>query len=190
MRAKAFTLIELLIVIGIISILALIALPNMLEAQTRAKISRAKADIRTIATAMEAYAVDANKYPPNFNTGMYPGIVVESEYLSFAALTTPVAYVSTAPLDVFGPDALWPTRGSYFDYVGIDTVNGQSELYDPGNVAYWQGHALKWYIASRGPNNQFDMAALNMHQLPQGIYDTTNGTISDGDVARTNVSQL
>src|SRR5690606_2741475 len=61
---KAFTLIELLIVVAIIAILAAIAVPNFLEAQTRSKVSRARTDMRTVATAMEAYAVDHNKYPP------------------------------------------------------------------------------------------------------------------------------
>lgn len=61
---NGFTLIELLIVVAIIAILAAIAVPNFLEAQTRAKVSRAQADMRTIATCIESYYVDNNKYPP------------------------------------------------------------------------------------------------------------------------------
>lgn len=59
---KGFTLIELLIVVAIIAILAAIAVPNFLEAQTRAKVSRAKNDMRSIATALESYFVDKNTF--------------------------------------------------------------------------------------------------------------------------------
>ena len=59
----AFTLIELLIVVAIIAILAAIAVPNFLEAQTRAKVSRAMADMRSIATGVESFRIDTNKYP-------------------------------------------------------------------------------------------------------------------------------
>ena len=58
---KAFTLIELLIVVAIIAILAAIAVPNFLEAQTRAKVSRVQSDLRTLATGIESYTVDNNK---------------------------------------------------------------------------------------------------------------------------------
>lgn len=51
-KPGAFTLIELLIVVAIIAILALIAVPNFLEAQIRSKVSRAKSDLRSIATAL------------------------------------------------------------------------------------------------------------------------------------------
>ena len=57
---QAFTLIELLIVVAIISILAGLALVNFLEAQTRAKLSRALADMASEATALESYRVDTN----------------------------------------------------------------------------------------------------------------------------------
>src|SRR5438067_8339679 len=94
---RAFTLIELLIVVAIIAILAAIAVPNFLEAQTRAKVSRAKADLRTVATALEAYNVDTNKYPPDFGYG-----AIYSSFLPrLAHLTSPVAYITSVPEDPF-----------------------------------------------------------------------------------------
>ena len=52
---KGFTLIELLIVIAIILILVAIALPNFAAARIRAQVSRVKADMKTMANALEAY---------------------------------------------------------------------------------------------------------------------------------------
>ncbi len=98
---KGFTLIELLIVVAIIAILAAIAVPNFLEAQTRAKVSRAVSDMRTLDTALSAYFVDANKYPQcndrataiaynNATTNTANGAIDVLERLS-----TPIAYVTS-----------------------------------------------------------------------------------------------
>ena len=62
-RQKGFTLIELLIVVAIIGIIAAIAIPNLLNAINRGRQKRTMSDIRSIATAMEAYSVDFNFYP-------------------------------------------------------------------------------------------------------------------------------
>ena len=90
---KGFTLIELLIVVAIIAILAAIAVPNFLEAQTRSKVSRVKADMRTLATALEAYSIDGNNYPPDAQYGWYPPNI--DKYRSYlprlAHLTTPIS---------------------------------------------------------------------------------------------------
>ena len=87
-RRTGFTLIELLIVVAIIAILAAIAVPNFLEAQTRAKVSRAKADMRSVRTGLESYAVDFNKYPDHAADTWHPSL------LEIPQLSTPVAYLT------------------------------------------------------------------------------------------------
>lgn len=62
-NSKGFTLIELLIVVAIIGIIAAIAIPNLLNAIDRGKQKRSMADLRSIGTAVEEYAVDNNIYP-------------------------------------------------------------------------------------------------------------------------------
>ena len=71
-KESGFTLIELLIVIAIIGILAAIAIPNLLNAVQRGKQKRTMSDMRALATAIEAYAVDNNVYPAaTCNPGIY-----------------------------------------------------------------------------------------------------------------------
>ena len=94
---KAFTLIELLIVVAIIAILAAIAVPNFLEAQTRAKVSRILNDFRTMKTALESYRVDNNEYPETDLGGLTPEVRGFGPY----RLTTPVAFLTSIPLSPF-----------------------------------------------------------------------------------------
>jgi type II secretion system protein G len=89
---RGFTLVELLVTVAIISLLAAIAFPNFLEAQIRAKTAVAKNDLRTIATALEAYHVDNGSYPETYMT---------PRWQRFQCLTTPIAYMSRVPRDPF-----------------------------------------------------------------------------------------
>jgi general secretion pathway protein G len=65
--ARGFTLIELLIVVAIIGIIAAIAIPNLMSAISRGRQKRTMSDMRTIAVAIEAYAVDFSFYPQAAN---------------------------------------------------------------------------------------------------------------------------
>lgn len=188
-RNHAFTLIELLIVVGIIAILAAIAVPNMLEAQIRAKVSRTKSDMRTIATAMESYAVDNNKYPPNFDSGLYPHLPLTSEAATYAALTTPIAYTTSAPSDVFRPADAEITRGFYFDYVAWDSVQVLPK-YTNSLRAHYVRTGTKWSVSSIGPDKRNDMVGLYLDDWKDYTYDPTNGTVSVGDIWRSNLGQL
>lgn len=97
-RLKGFTLIELLIVVAIIAILAAIAVPNFLEAQVRSKVSRVKADMRSYATALEAYCVDNNEYPSlvTLTGASLTGVSFKPLEQGLIPLSTPVSYMTDA----------------------------------------------------------------------------------------------
>ena len=87
-KQKGFTLIELLIVVAIIGIIAAIAIPNLLNAIDRGKQKRTMADMRSIGTAVESYAVDNNFYPKGMaNVGA----------AQISAHVSPI-YIKTVPL--------------------------------------------------------------------------------------------
>lgn len=181
-RVKGFTLIELLIVVAIIAILAAIAVPNFLEAQVRAKVSRARNDIRTLRVGLESYRVDNNFYPNDSSDEAY----------SWAGLTTPVAFMTSIPQAAFQEKAR--NAQKWYLYWGGSHLTGSTQL-------NWDMQRELYAVTCVGPNlawdcwvhvylwNWNDTAKQGTYYESKdffdSLYDPTNGTVSRGDIVAT-----
>jgi len=188
MSPKGFTLIELLVVVAIISILAAIALPNFLEAQVRAKVSRAESDMRTIATALESYRVEHNNYPPeNYFSSllvMVWGQPCIPNAIKLRPLTTPVAYITNLPYDPFDPgnDPINQVEPHTYHYASRnDPLYPNSRFFDGGSDNADHRYC-DWVLQSYGPDRGVDQRLPSYWQFPR--YDPTNGTVSIGNILR------
>ena len=190
MRGKdpGFTLIELLIVVAIIGILAAIAVPNFLNAQTRAKVSRSISDIRNLDLAIRSYMVDNNFYPVR-------GGWMDERYIP---LTTPVSYMASIPQDPFNTTPTETSGGrpkdssnryGNYDYWTRYWANGSSK-----SGTYWAtktafpANRYEYQFRGFGPTAKWVASLIYPADHPRAgeyvSYDMSNGLYSEGNIVR------
>jgi len=180
--------------------------PNFLEAQTRSKVARTSADMRSIRVAVESYRVDHNHYPET-DTGetdmSRPGV-------GLYRVTTPVAYMTVVPKSPWREDRLGnagvpknANRENLYLWVRAETSptisfdvspqDGKDDNYNTDRAVYLGQGVLalnlavrsqgEWELKSVGPNNIDDRDGNQVSNPADArLYDPTNGTISAGDI--------
>ncbi len=193
-RRSGFTLIELLIVVAIIGILAAIAVPNFLQAQSRAKLAQLQSNMKALSTSMMTYQVDWSSMPLHDPA--------HQQNILHNGLTTPVAYIAKIPLDIYQtfegsktkqmfsggnnraaeihPEPFYaPAYGHPALDTSVPAIGSGGDL----TVRFFQDPALQAkarsqyrigrYLVSVGPDT--------IHNYP-GVYNISNGLLSSGDI--------
>lgn len=194
MNRKAFTLIELLIVVAIIGILAAIAVPNFLNAQLRARVARVVSDMKALSTAEEMYRLDNNQYTFDGDCG-----VGSAEHLSYTPLTSPISYISSIPEDTFaGIDPQFENRQTIrtglkpvFEYTSRVSFGpqGTPNCKDSNGVFNTMARVgVEYLMTSLGPDGDQDFPWSEQAYIDvaagQGsfVYKPTNGLVSNGNI--------
>lgn len=118
---KGFTMIELLVVIGIIGVLAVFLVPNLLGARDRAKETAVKGVMHSLQLAVESYEMENSIYPLETN------IALESFCTNYLLVG---GYVSSVPKNPFTGQEYKDSNiagkiiYSYDDSTGAYTITG------------------------------------------------------------------
>ncbi|RJP22514.1 MAG: prepilin-type N-terminal cleavage/methylation domain-containing protein [Candidatus Omnitrophota bacterium] len=193
MKRNGFTLIELLIVVAIIGILAAIAVPNFINAQIRAKMSKATADMRALAVAIEMYRLDNNHYPCDGQEPTCPWPWATNAW----RLTSPIPYMNSLPIDPYADETPWEDNAVKFywyttkDGYGGARASGRQtvvkgrknvRLYDPPRDGFHFG------LISPGPDKCWEWDRPYFTDFTRDYvgdvlyYAVSNGVISNGDL--------
>lgn len=204
MKTKAFTLIELLIVVAIIGILAAIAVPNFMNAQIRAKVARCQSDMKSLSTAIEQMRLDKGFFPVDHwdddtelgcerlrvdlgGVGAGPDCEARSTFAVLACLTSPVSYMSSLPRDPFYEQI--GSLGNCYRYGDYETTypapNHNFNALKPGAAEKLGMRPLgknEYVMVGAGPDKEFGIGS-GASDPTRGIpYNPSNGLVSTGDI--------
>lgn len=159
------------------------------DSNIRGWVSRAQADMRSLATAIEAYMVETNQYPP--------WTLDPKQQAAFPHEEPPIPTFLTEKPGTLTPFSALQKHLSILPpapFGRAKTPNGQ---WTQATFAYWAPEDFGWILWSPGPDLIFDMdfeAAQKVYDVrrsnptPELIagytYDATNGIISAGDIWR------
>jgi prepilin-type N-terminal cleavage/methylation domain-containing protein len=121
-QRAGFTLVEIIIVVGVIALLAALALPGMLRARKRAQASQVKDDLRLIEAAVDQYAIETQRQPGS--------VVSVSDWTVYLKRET---HLCTTGRDVLGHDFGAQT----VDQIPTVPAETYAQLADVADDGFW-----------------------------------------------------
>ncbi len=112
-RKRAFTLVELLIVVIIIAVLAAIAIPKFTNSSLRSKEAALRAELKLLRDGVELFKNDTTCYPAAIG--------------DLALTSAPVNCLNSAGTQISIPTGSW--KGPYVSNVDNDPVSGNAFNY-------------------------------------------------------------
>jgi prepilin-type N-terminal cleavage/methylation domain-containing protein len=165
-RSRAFTLIELLIVITIIGILAVALIPRLAGGPSRARDATRKSDLQQIATALEFYANDNNGGYPQATSSTTGAFCASSAFASGGGFPL-TGYMSTIPTD---PQSLATNTviGTYGCSSGY--------AYIPVNTSTTTGTYAEGYVLAAMSESTTELATAGVYNGTGTYTPTVSGT--------------
>lgn len=146
---KGFTIIELLVVIAVIAILVGIALPRFKGMQDEGNIAKAKAELRTLQSAIESYYIhNNNAYPATGSSALQTALA--------SAMPSIITYVPTDPFSSTGADygyVLGGTNNKYYVVYSAGPGGNGSATITSNAVVETNGSSCI-YVSNAGQDTQ------------------------------------
>ena len=120
-RTRGFTLIEIMVVVAILAILAAAVIPRIMDEPDKARVVKAKNDIRALEAALNMYRLDNFDYPST-DQGL-EALVVPPSVSPEPPNWKDGGYLNKLPSDPWGNEYLYLSPGE----------NGEIDIYSLGS---------------------------------------------------------
>ena len=170
-RSPGFTLVELILVMTITLILVGLTIGTSGYVQTKAKRSRAEAELAAISTALENYKADNGTYPIDTDNGSTNGLDPRTMFDPMAIPYSAASLFLYKELSGDPTGNRFPTGRSYFTFksrmlLPRDSAQSVAAIADPFGYSYGYSTAAQT-DPNKGYNPTFDLWSTSGR--PQGV---------------------
>ncbi|MEM6683316.1 MAG: type II secretion system major pseudopilin GspG [Pseudomonadota bacterium] len=133
-----FTLVEIMVVMGIIGLLATLVIINVLPSQDKAMREKARADVAVLEQALELFRLDQFRYPSTVE-GL-DALVAPPRSLDNAANYRDGGYIKRLPQDPWGRPYQYaaPGRFAKVDIYSLGADGREGGEGDDADIGNWQ----------------------------------------------------